>query len=440
MKSFDAGLEVQLIKTIVDTDKSILILARINAEYFGSAEAREVYKRILIFINAGKNIPTSDSLKNDQALSEPARMMLSNRNITYLTNDADLENTFEILNKYRIARTLYNFISISLESLKEDNPNINDTLSNMEKTIQACYSGDSAKSEMLHMHTDNAVDIVTETTEELRRQDLDYITTGFTEFDNKSGGFRKKNVITIASVPGGGKSAMALQMAANQYLKGYNVCLVSFEMDEIEIKYRLLASISRVDHTLINLKKLTAKHIEIIGNRFYEFLKASDKGNRFTIWTPKREMSMSEIGMELKPYNYDIVYVDYISLLKADPKKAMWEVLGDHTRIAKIYAAILNAAIVLLAQYDDEGNKIKYSKAIVANSNFVWAWDNSKKEQESGIVEIKQLKARNAPVYSFYLQRDMSIMKFNDYNGPPPIDNEPEEKKEKRLPKMPELK
>jgi hypothetical protein len=122
--------------------------------------------------------------------------------------------------------------------------------------------------------------------------------------------------------------------------------------------------------------------------------------------------------MELKGKGYDVVYIDYLSLLYNNPKKAMWENLGEHTRAAKLAANQLDCVFVLLAQLDDETNKIKYAKSIAANANFIWTWEFGDKERESGIIEVKQKKARNAGIYPFYLEVDYSIFSFKDYMGP----------------------
>ena len=119
-----------------------------------------------------------------------------------------------------------------------------------------------------------------------------------------------------------------------------------------------------------------------------------------------------------------MVYIDYLSLLAQNPKKQVWENLGDHTRAAKLVGSNLNAGMVVLAQYDDESNKIKYSKQITANANFVWAWDYGDREKETGIIEVQQKKARNASTYPFYLDTDYSIFSIKDYRGPAPIYND----------------
>jgi len=308
-----------------------------------------------------------------------------------------------------------------LENLNSSKPNIPNVLTVLETVLQKCYASDEEKDEVKEYSYADKEKLIREADKELSDSSLaKLIPTGFYEFDRKTGGLVRGNVLVLASVPGGGKSAMALQMALYQYIMGYSVCIVSFEMDTSEIEGRLFSNLSRINHTEINLKKLTKAKKELILTRLGEWLDNGVHGNRFGIWTPKRELSIPQITLELKSKGYDVIYIDYLSLLYQNPKKQVWENLGEHTRAAKMAGSTLNAGIVILAQYDDESNKIKYSKAIVANANFVWAWDYGDKEKETGIVEVKQLKARNSPTYPFYLDTDYSTFSLKDYRGPLP--------------------
>jgi replicative DNA helicase len=435
MQIFDTNIETQVVFTICDSQNRNLVLSKINEDYFGSDSAKEIYRRIHVLLQAGKAVPSSQVLKNDQALSDPARALLTNPNAVALQSPDDIEMSLGALNKYRKARILLQTVNHAIESLKEKDPDVDAVVSVMENSLANCHSG-SSKPEMIHITEANLDRLVSDLQRELDTPLEDMIPTGFREFDKKTGGFRKKNVITLASVSGGGKSAMMSQMAVNQYRMGFNVCIVSYEMDEIEIKYRMLTNISAIDHTSINLKRLNSQAKATILKKWEEFIRGMGIKNRLTIWCPTRELNIPEIAIELKPMGYDIVYIDYISLLKSDPKKQNWETLGDHARSAKLVANNLGAAIVLLAQYDGKEEKIRYSQAIVNNSNFVWAWDVNDQVRESGIIEVKQLKARAAEVYSFLLQRDMKYMIFRDFLGPPPPTSAPANT---NIPKMPEL-
>lgn len=438
MKIADSNIEIKVLKSILNDEKlGAVILSRINDTYFGTEDCKALWDRIGVYVRLGKPIPNLEIIKMDASLSDSTKALVES-NTTPLKSEIEFDEAFVVLDKFRKARIIYDVLNRSVAEMQLDNPDVDAVLRHMQGGSEQCNSSTS-ETEMFHYESSNLDKLLEEIEDDLSTPDPDFIETGFSEFDKRSGGFRKKNIITIASVPGGGKSAMALQMAANQYLMGHRVCIVSMEMDEIEIKHRLLSSVSRIDHASIQLKRLSQVQRAKIRERFSEFIK--DSPGLLTIITPKSEVDITKIKLMIKPYKYDIVYVDYIGLLAQDPKKAMHEVLGDHARAAKLAANETNSVWCLLAQYDDKEQKIKYSKAIVANSNFVWSWDNSKTEQEMGIIEVKQLKARNSEAYPFYLHRDMSVMQFSDHIGPPPVLAEKKESKDEKpyLPSMPEL-
>jgi replicative DNA helicase len=429
---------MQVIRTLCDSQDRAKYLAKLNSEYFGSDEGIEIYNRILTLVSSGKPIPSSEILRNDAALSANSHAFLSNPDAALLTPD-NFDYAFATLEKYRKARILLRTVTDALDNLKQEDPDLDSVTHAMESSLLRCHSG-LETDEMYHVTVDRAQQLVEEVRKDLEQEPQDFIPSGFQRFDRDTGGFRRKNVIAIASTPGGGKSAMAEQMAINQYIMGYNVCIVQYEMDNIETKYRMLSCVSKVDHGAINLKRLSQKQRDWICKTFDEFIRSTcTAGNRLTFWTPSRELNIPEIATELKPMGYDIVYIDYLGLLKPYPGKAMWESLGDHARAAKLAANNLNAAMVLLCQYDDQENKLKYSKAITANAHFVWAWEHDNVAKESGIIEVKQLKARNAEVYPFLLQKDFKTMTFQDYSGPAPIREEKPADNSRGFPKMPEL-
>lgn len=439
MKAFDSNTELQIIRTICDSPKRMEVLSKVTSEHFGHDSSVEIFNRIISLVSSGKAVPSSDVLKNDEALTEQSRALISSPQIRPLGED-DIAHAMRILTKYRKGRILLRTVQEAIEALKSNDPDIDSVVGSMETSLQRCHSGTDVK-EMTHVCVDNVAELMKEVEELLADTTDDFIPSSFAEFDKKTGGFRRKNVIAMASVPGGGKSAMAAQMALNQFMMGFNVCFVSYEMDEFELKYRMLSCISKVDHGAINLKRLTQKQRLLISQKWEEFIRSSGIRNRLTLWCPTRELNISEIAIEIKPMGFDIIYIDYIGLLREYPGKAMWESLGMHARSAKLAANNLNSAMVLLCQYDDQENKLKYSKAIQANAHFVWAWDNGEIERESGIIEIKQLKARNAEVYPFHLQRDFSTMTFRDYSGPLPVKEPPPENQKgaRGIPRMPEL-
>jgi replicative DNA helicase len=423
-KIADAILEAKILQTICESVDRGIILTQVDETWFTSDSTKEVYNRILTLTNVGKSVPSLSVLSCDQSISETARALLYDKS-GVLTSEQDIYAAVDLLRVSRNRRIIMNTCLFGISKLGEGDHNLEKVMTAMESTLLQCQSKSDSANEMKHLSYKDRDQLLKEADETLSEQNnLDNIPSGFGAFDKGTGGFKRKNVIVLGSVPGGGKSAMALQMAIFQFVMGFNVCIVSYEMDISEIESRLFANVSKVNHSEINLRKLKNGKKELILKRYGEFLESTKSTNRLTLWTPQRELNINQIALELKTKEYDIIYIDYLSLLYQNPKKQMWENLGEHTRAAKVAASSLNAAMVLLAQYDDESNKIKYSSAIKANANFVWVWDYGDKEKETGIIEVKQLKARNSTTYPFYLETDYSVFSFQDYNGPTPVKDE----------------
>ena len=440
MQHHDAITEMQIIKTICDVpERRNALLSQLDVVDFGHPTTLQIFNRMMVFIENGKDIPSSNVLAQDQALETSAIQLLQNDHCKLLVSDIDIETSLEIVKGKTKARRLMKVLTDSVSVMSDHNPDVDNVLESLESEIEQCHTK-ADDSEMVHYSHSNKEILVENFTQDLTTSDeFDFVRTGFKAFDDRTGGLRRGNVLVTASVPGGGKTAMALQMAINQYRMGYNVLFVSYEMDEIELRYRLLSSVSQIKHSDISLKKIakSKEKMKILMDRFVSWLDQGQKReNTFTVWNPTKELNIHEIGMAAKHGEYDCIYVDYISLLKSNPKKPMWENLGDHARNAKLVANNLKTVFVLLAQYDDEGNKLKYSRAIQANANFVWVWEHGEKEKESGIIEVKQLKARNAPQYNFHLIKDFSVFSFQDYMGQLPEDD-PEPSKNPKKPKDP---
>ena len=434
-KIADAILEAKILQTVCESPDKGIILSQIDKTWFTSDASKEVYERILALINVGKSVPSLSVLSCDQSMSEEARALLYDKS-SVLTNEYDIHAAIDLLRNNRNRRLLLETCLFCVGTLSEGDKNLDKAINAIESVLVKCQSQNASLTEMKHYSSSEREKLLKEAEVTLSEQNnKDDIPTGFGDFDRATGGFKRKNVIVLGSVPGGGKSAMALQMAIFQFMMGFNVCVISYEMDIGEIESRLYANVSKVNHSEINLRKLRNGKKELILKRYGEFLDSSKNTNRLTLWTPQRELNINQIALELKSKNYDIIYIDYLSLLYQNPKKAMWENLGEHTRAAKIAASSLNTAMVLLAQYDDESNKIKYSSAIKANANFVWVWDYSDKEKETGILEVKQLKSRNSLTFPFYLETDYSVFSFKDYHGPTPVKDDDGEDKNKNFKK-----
>ena len=205
---------------------------------------------------------------------------------------------------------------------------------------------------------------------------------------------------------GAGKSHLLGQLCKNQAQIGYKVLLVPLEMTEEEQLIRLLANVSRIDSMKFQLKELATAEKERAEKRFARFERQVVKnGGRFSIFRPKHDMTIEEILAAIHPYGADVVYIDYITLLKGSTGEDQWRKLGEIARYGKVYAGNHNKVVVLAAQVNEDG-KLKYSQTIREHSSVAWVFVATKESKEKGVLNIDVLKSRNQKGKNFSVKVD----------------------------------
>lgn len=427
MKLFDSNLEILAVRTLLQSPKGGLpFLSKLKLEHFGHDPAKELVARVQVMVNNGKGVPNIELLKQDMSVSENARVLLATAS-DVLENDSDIETCVENLNLYKNTRIVYDALKRSTELMQGNNPDINKVLEVFSNSVTSCLNSVS-KTEMEHIMDTDPDTYMKLIDECLNSATEDFMPSGFRYFDKEYGGFSRGNVLLLAAPSGRGKSAMMLRMAMLQYMMGLNVLVISFEMTNQELRERLMSSVSKMQHQDIRMKRLIAEQKALIKKKFGEFVQTG-ANNKLTLWGTSDDMSVPEISAIISHMNYDVVYIDYIGLVKQPTGKEQHQAYGDIVRDCKLMAKKNHQLVVPMAQLDDETLKIKYSKAIKANCDFIWGWELNKMEQEMGVLKIDQMKVRHGPEKPFYLRIDLAKMEFSDYDGPEPQFAPREEKK-----------
>lgn len=240
------------------------------------------------------------------------------------------------------------------------------------------------------------------------------IKTGFAEFDDRTGGFHRTNLVVVAANSGGGKSLFAVNLLIRQYLLGYKVVLISYEMSEDEVMIRLLSNIAEVDMNRLQNKQITPEEMDRVTAAWREFnLRGYELGSSYYLVCPKKETTIPEVGFRIRGMKPDVTILDYINLLESSTEGDQWQRLGDIAKEAKILANKLDSVMILLAQLDDAYN-LRYSKAIKDHANFLMGWVRDETAIQSRVITVRQLKARNAPLYPFDLIERFDIAQFRD--------------------------
>lgn len=184
-----------------------------------------------------------------------------------------------------------------------------------------------------------------------RKQHITGVPSGFTALDYKTAGFHGSELILIAARPAMGKSAFALNIAANAAVK-YNtpVAIFSLEMSKEQMVNRILCSEAMVDSNKVRTGKLEeddwTKLAEAIGPLSESEIYIDD--------TPG--ISITEIRAKCRKLklekNIGMVVIDYLQLVQGTNKRngSREQEISEISRSLKILAKEIDVPVIALSQ------------------------------------------------------------------------------------------
>ena len=246
---------------------------------------------------------------------------------------------------------------------------------------------------------------------------LSGVTTGFKRLDRLTTGLQPGDLIIIAGRPSMGKTAFALNVAANTALQANTACAVfSLEMSKEQLGLRLLAGEARVSGSSIRSGFLSPED-------FGRLTDAADKLAQAPIYiddTPA--LSVLELrakARRLKADNkLDLIVVDYLQLMRGrrESQESREREISDISRSLKALAKELDVPVIALSQLnrkveDRPGDKrpqladLRESGAIEQDADviaFIYRKKVYKKkedpeEADDHVAEIIIGKQRNGP-------------------------------------------
>ena len=185
-----------------------------------------------------------------------------------------------------------------------------------------------------------------------RKQHITGVPTGFSELDYMTTGLHGSELILVAARPAMGKSAFALNIAANAALKSnIPVAVFNLEMSKEQLVDRILSSEAMVDSNKIRTGKLEeddwAKLASVVG--------PLSESNIFIDDTPG--ISVMEIRTRCRKLkmekNIGLIIIDYLQLVQGSNSRkngSREQEIAEISRSLKILAKELNVPVIALSQ------------------------------------------------------------------------------------------
>lgn len=176
------------------------------------------------------------------------------------------------------------------------------------------------------------------------------IPSGYPELDYFTSGWQKGNLIILAARPGAGKTAFALNLAANAAVRfKVPVAFFSLEMRDIELAKRLVSIETGIDGSKI---KGSEKFEEYDWAILEEGLKGLSKAPLFLDETPS--MPLKEFRTKAKDLvarqGVKIIFVDYLQLMTVPDEQVREQQVARVSRELKATAKELEVPVIALAQ------------------------------------------------------------------------------------------
>jgi replicative DNA helicase len=263
-----------------------------------------------------------------------------------------------------------------------------------------------------------------------RKELVTGVPTGFKDLDKLTAGLQPSELIIVAGRPSMGKTAFALNIAANAALNaGMGVAVFSLEMAREQLVLRMLCSEARVDNSKVRAGYLGERDFPKLANaagRLHEALIYIDD-------TPA--ISVLELRAKTRRLIRDrdkkvgLVIVDYLQLMRGMGNASNREQeISEISRSLKALAKELRVPVIALSQLnrrvEDRGDRrpmmadLRESGAIEQDADviaFIYRDEvYNTKSSDKGIAEIIVAKQRNGPIGTVNLAFLNEYTRFED--------------------------
>lgn len=333
-----------------------LLSADLSVEDFYYEDNAAIYRGILDLHGAGQpvDIVTIGARVGDLPCGSPAFAYAADiaRNTPSVANAASYAGT---VRERSLDRSLI-ALSVRINDIAYGDQTTADKVAAVQAEAQAVDS-QSATSEVI-----KAEDILDDYIEVLqaradRGDEIDGLSTGIPDLDEKLQGLKPGQLIIIAGRPAMGKTTLAMNIASNAAIReGKSVMAFSLEMDNTGLMDRFMASEGRIPLHLIKNGKAPHSHGA-------ELMSAAGKLKHSSLYLSDRaSMSMNRMRAAARRhkrrYGLDLMVIDYLQLIESDSRTFSREQEVSHmTRTAKLMARELGIPVILLSQLSRECEK-----------------------------------------------------------------------------------
>lgn len=404
------------------------IMENIYSDSFYREEHKIIFSCMTDLFNARKKV---DILTVSEDLSKK-KMLEKIGGAVYLTNLADFVPTSanavhyaRIVKEKSIMRFLISAANQIADFVYKEEEDINSMLDRAEKLI---FDISDKRVEGGYVHIKDIIKDGIELIESLyhKKSHITGIPTGFNDFDIKTAGLQKSDLVVAAGRPSMGKSAFAISIAEHVAVEeNIPVAIFSLEMSKEQLMQRFLCSQAKVDIHKLRTGFLAPSEWPILtsaAGRLSEapiYIDDTPAINVFELRAKARRLKAH--------FNIQVIIVDYLQLIRGSRRgDSRQQEISEISQSLKALAKELNIPIIAISQlsravesrtdHRPQLSDLRESGAIEQDADVVVLllreeYYNPTPENK-GSAEVIIAKQRNGPVGSVRLGFVKEYMKF----------------------------
>jgi len=341
---------------MLDKDSIVKVVDILQSKDFYTQKNQEIYQ-VAVELFEKQNpidlLSISTRLKEKKLLENIGGNSYLTELINTVPTASHITNYAKIIKRKRVLRDLIS-ASQEINSLGYDEKeDINEVLDKAEQKIfSIAQKGLTQKFIMIKDTLEDAFDRIDKLSK--HQGNPRGVTSGFVDLDKITAGFQKSDFIILAARPSIGKSALALNFAANIAIKEKKpVGLFSLEMSADQVVDRLIASLSNVDLWKIRTGRLSHEGED---NDFVRIQHAMSLLSEAPIFiddaASTNVLQMRAMARRLKAeHGLGLVIIDYLQLMEPkNPGATMVQQVSETSRSLKGLARELDTPVLALSQ------------------------------------------------------------------------------------------
>lgn len=337
---------------LLNPDALPTVIARLKPECFYREQHRQIYSIILRMFSNGQNADIITVMNETVAsgvfeTSEMAKTYLKGI-MEGVPSTSNVASYCKIVEDKYLIRSLMTVAREVLDSCADGSEDPRVLLDLAEQKIYEIRQGREVEGlTRLSEIIVTAYDRIQKLSGEDKTQ-YQGLRSGYSQLDSYISGLNKSDLIVIAGRPGMGKSALALNMAANVAKRNpdKDICVFSLEMSKEQLATRMLSSEALVPNTQLNSG-------EISNEEWVKLASAADVLSQVSIYIDDTAgITVPQMKAKLRRMkNLGMVIIDYLQLMES-PENHTNRVteVSEITRQVKLMAKELNVPVLLLSQ------------------------------------------------------------------------------------------